>query len=83
MRLLAPDRARREIRPACHGDFLERLWRRNERLINGCHHPDDSVNFMIDIATESGVLPQPMNAAEIVDRETLSRAVELANMPTG
>jgi hypothetical protein len=38
---------------------------------------------MIDIATESGVLPQPMNAADIVDRETLSRAVEVANMPTG
>jgi ABC-type nitrate/sulfonate/bicarbonate transport system substrate-binding protein len=44
---------------------------------------DDSVRFMIDIATESGVLTQPMNAADVVDRETLSRAVELANMPTG
>jgi ABC-type nitrate/sulfonate/bicarbonate transport system substrate-binding protein len=44
---------------------------------------DDSVKFMIDIATESGVLTQPMNAADVVDRETLSRAVELANMPTG
>ncbi len=44
---------------------------------------DDSVKFMIDIATESGVLTQPMNPAHIVDRETLSRAVELANMPTG
>jgi hypothetical protein len=44
---------------------------------------DDSVKFMIDIATESGVLTQPMNPADIVDRETLSRAVELANMPTG
>jgi NitT/TauT family transport system substrate-binding protein len=44
---------------------------------------DDSVKFMIDISRESGVLTQPMNAADIVDRETLSRAVELANMPTG
>nr|WP_234712870.1 hypothetical protein [Mycolicibacterium komanii]CRL73057.1 hypothetical protein CPGR_03096 [Mycolicibacterium komanii] len=44
---------------------------------------DDSVKFMIDIASESGVLTRPMNAADIVDRETLSRAVELANMPTG
>lgn len=44
---------------------------------------DDSVKFMIDIASESGVLTQPMNAADVVDRETLSRAVELANTPTG
>jgi hypothetical protein len=44
---------------------------------------EDSVRFMIDIATESDVLTQPMNAADVVDRETLSRAVELANMPTG
>ena len=44
---------------------------------------DDSVQFMIDIASESGVLTEPMNAADVVDRETLSRAVELANMPTG
>lgn len=43
---------------------------------------DDSVQFMIDIASESGVLINPMDAADIVDRETLSRAVELANMPT-
>jgi hypothetical protein len=40
---------------------------------------DDSVNFMIHIATESGVLTNPMNAADVVDRETLNRAVELAN----
>jgi ABC-type nitrate/sulfonate/bicarbonate transport system substrate-binding protein len=40
---------------------------------------DDSVKFMIDIATESGVLTQPMNAADVVDRDTLNRAVELAN----
>jgi NitT/TauT family transport system substrate-binding protein len=40
---------------------------------------DDSVKFMIDIATESGVLTEPMNAADIVDRQTLRRAVELAN----
>lgn len=32
---------------------------------------------------ESGVVTQQMNAADIVDRETLRRAVELANMPTG
>lgn len=44
---------------------------------------DDSVRFMIDIAAESGVLTRPMNAADVVDRETLNRAVELANMPTG
>ncbi|CAN5692512.1 MAG: hypothetical protein ACR2HP_13305 [Ilumatobacteraceae bacterium] len=44
---------------------------------------DDSVKFMIDIASESGVLTEPMNAADVVDRETRSRAVELANMPTG
>ena len=44
---------------------------------------DDSVKFMIDIATESGVLTQPMNAADVVDRATLNRAVELANQPPG
>ena len=43
---------------------------------------EDSVKFMIDIATESEVLTNP-RSADIVDRETLSRAVELANMPTG
>ncbi|WP_233533081.1 ABC transporter substrate-binding protein [Antrihabitans sp. YC2-6] len=44
---------------------------------------DDSVEFMIGIATESDVLTQPMNAADVVDRETLRRAVELANTPAG
>lgn len=44
---------------------------------------EDSVRFMIDIASESGVLTQPMDAADIVDRETLRRAVELANTPAG
>jgi hypothetical protein len=44
---------------------------------------DDSVKFMIDNATESGVLTQPMNAADVVDRQTLNRAVELANQPVG
>jgi hypothetical protein len=44
---------------------------------------DDSVNFMIDMATESGVLSQPMNAADVVDRATLNRALELANQPPG
>ena len=34
---------------------------------------------MIDMAIESGVLTQPMNAADVVDRATLHRAVELAN----
>ncbi len=43
---------------------------------------DESVEFMIDIATESGVLTGPMNAADVVDRETLRRAVELANTPS-
>lgn len=42
---------------------------------------DGSVQFMIDIATESGVLTQPMNAGDVVDRATLTRAVELANQP--
>ncbi|ASR03249.1 ABC transporter substrate-binding protein [Gordonia rubripertincta] len=42
---------------------------------------DESVEFMIDIATESGVLTEPMNAADVVDRETLRRAVELASTP--
>jgi NitT/TauT family transport system substrate-binding protein len=42
---------------------------------------EDSVRFMIDMATESGVLTQPMNAADVVDRATLNRAVELANQP--
>jgi hypothetical protein len=42
---------------------------------------DDNVRFMIDIATESGVLTPPMNAADVVDRATLNRAVELANQP--
>ena len=44
---------------------------------------DDSVKFMIDIATESGVLTTPMKATDIVDRETLNRAVQLANQPAG
>lgn len=43
---------------------------------------DGSMKFMIDMATESGVLTQPMNAADVVDRATLNRAVELANQPT-
>ena len=42
---------------------------------------DDSVRFMIDIATESGVLTTPMKAGDIVDRETMNRAVQLANQP--
>ncbi len=39
---------------------------------------DHSVAFMIDIAQESGVLSRAMNAADVIDRETLNRAVELA-----
>ncbi|CAA0128099.1 Uncharacterised protein [Mycolicibacterium vanbaalenii] len=42
---------------------------------------EDSMAFMIEVATESGVLTEPMNAADVVDRETLNRAVELANQP--
>ena len=42
---------------------------------------DDSVAFMINMATESGVLSQPLNAGDVVDRATLNRAVELANQP--
>lgn len=44
---------------------------------------EDSVRFMIDMTTESGVLTQPMNAADVVDRATLNRAVELANQAPG
>ncbi|KAA0099612.1 hypothetical protein CIW49_08415 [Mycolicibacterium sp. P1-18] len=44
---------------------------------------DDSVAFMIGIATESGVLTRPMDAGDVVDRATLNRAVELANQPPG
>ncbi|GAB98638.1 hypothetical protein GONAM_02_01610 [Gordonia namibiensis NBRC 108229] len=43
---------------------------------------EDSVGFMIDIATESGVLTEPMSAGDVVDRETLRRAVELADTPS-
>ena len=32
-------------------------------------------------SAESGVLTQPMNAADVVDRAALSRAVELAKQP--
>ena len=42
---------------------------------------DESMAFMIDVATASGVLTEPMSAADVVDRETLERAVELANQP--
>jgi ABC-type nitrate/sulfonate/bicarbonate transport system substrate-binding protein len=42
---------------------------------------DESMQFMIEVATASGVLTEPMNAADVVDRETLNRAVELANQP--
>lgn len=42
---------------------------------------DDSMAFMIDVATASGVLTEPMNASDVVDRETLERAVEIANEP--
>jgi hypothetical protein len=38
---------------------------------------------MIDIARESDVLAGPMNASDVVDRQTLNRAVELANQPAG
>lgn len=40
---------------------------------------DESMQFMIEVATASGVLTEPMNAADVIDRETLDRAVELAN----
>jgi hypothetical protein len=35
------------------------------------------------MATESGALTQPMNAGDVVDRATLTSAVELANQPPG
>jgi hypothetical protein len=38
---------------------------------------------MIEVATTSGVLTKPMNAADVVSRETLNGAVELANQPPG
>jgi NitT/TauT family transport system substrate-binding protein len=40
---------------------------------------EESIEFMIEVATASGVLTEPMDAADVVDRETLDRAVELAN----
>jgi NitT/TauT family transport system substrate-binding protein len=39
----------------------------------------DSMTFMIEVATASGVLTEPMDANDVVDHETLNRAVELAN----
>lgn len=39
------------------------------------------MRILIDIASESGVLNEPLNAADVVDRETLRRAVELTNTP--
>jgi len=44
---------------------------------------EDSIQFMIDITNESGLLTTPLNAADVVDRETLARAVELAKEPAG
>lgn len=44
---------------------------------------DESLQFMIEMSTASGVLTEPMNAADVVDRETLDRAVELANEAAG
>lgn len=40
---------------------------------------EDSMAFMVEVATASGVLSEPLDPAELVDRETLDRAVELAN----
>lgn len=40
--------------------------------------PED-IDFMIEVATESGVLTEPMDGADVLDQETLDRAVEIAN----
>lgn len=40
-----------------------------------------SVQYMIDLSIESGVLADPMDAADVVDRATLERAVELSTLP--
>ena len=44
---------------------------------------EDSIQYMIDLTKESGLLATPLNAADVVDRATLDRAVELANEPAG
>ena len=44
---------------------------------------EQSMQYMIDLSIESGVLDTGLNAADVVDRETLNRAVELANRPAG
>jgi NitT/TauT family transport system substrate-binding protein len=44
---------------------------------------ETSIQYMIDLSVESGVLAEPLDAAEVVDRATLDRAVELANSPAG
>ena len=44
---------------------------------------EDSIQYMIDLTNESGLLATPLNAADVVDRATLDRAVELANEPAG
>lgn len=38
---------------------------------------------MIDLSNESSLLTTPLNAAEVVDRATLDRSVELADLRTG
>jgi len=44
---------------------------------------EDSIQYMIDLTNESGLLATPLTAADVVDRATLDRAVELANEPAG
>lgn len=44
---------------------------------------ESDIQYMIDVSNESGLLTTPLNAADAVDRETLNRAVELANLPAG
>ena len=44
---------------------------------------EESIQYMIDLTAESGLLSTPLDAADVVDRATLERAVELANQPAG
>jgi NitT/TauT family transport system substrate-binding protein len=44
---------------------------------------ESSVQYMIDLSSESGVLTTPLNAADVVDRATLDRAVEIASSSAG
>jgi len=42
---------------------------------------DESIKYMIDLSIQSGVLATPLNSADVVDRTTLERALQLAARP--